>query len=273
MAPPLFSIATVCLNCAPDALRTARNVLAQTYSDYEYMIKDGGSTDGTQEQLIGLGQGRVVSMPDRGIYDAMNQALTMCQGEYVCFMNAGDLFASPDTLSVVATHLDRNGWPDFVYGDIRSLVRHEYLSAAYQPDQGRLIRYPERLNRFYLFRKMICHQAWLVKRSTYGERPFDENLRLLADYQLLMEMILVRKVSYAHIPEVVAVFDGDGATGKSSPRLTEERQQVLKRMFNPGERLLYEAAYGAMRFVNRSIGYRWVYPLLSEKMRGKVSGM
>jgi glycosyltransferase involved in cell wall biosynthesis len=257
VAEPLFSVITIALNCAEDAERTARSVLAQAGTSYEYLIKDGGSTDGTVERLRALGV-RVVSTPDDGIYDAMNQGLTASGGEYVVFMNAGDVFAAPDVLATVAQHIERRGRPDFLYGDIRSLVRHPYLAET--TAKGRLIRYPERLGRFWLFRKMICHQAWFVRRAIYAAQPFDTNYRVLSDNAFLLDMVLRRRVSYAHVPSVVAVFDGGGLSTKRSQEVEAERERARRTV-------------DGMRWINRTIVYPLIYPLLPERLRGRASGL
>jgi glycosyltransferase involved in cell wall biosynthesis len=269
---PRFSVVTVALNCADDAERTARSVLAQSYPYVEYLVKDGGSTDGTPERLRELGVRQIVTTPDTGIYDAMNQALTLCSGQYVCFMNAGDSFAGPDTLASVAARLEQLGEPEFAYGDIRSLVRHPYIRPEDQRD-GRLIRYPERLGRFWLYRKMICHQAWFVRRELYGDAPFDQNYRILADYVYLLEMGLRRRVRYAHLPEVVAIFDADGLSTRHNPQLRAERRRAQRAFFPPWEALLYRSLFEGASWLNRRLVYRWIYPLLPDALRGRVSGM
>ncbi|MCG8347248.1 MAG: glycosyltransferase [Chloroflexales bacterium] len=273
MKTPLFSIITVTLNCADAAIRTARSVRTQRLTDYEYIVKDGDSTDGTVEQLSALGIGNVVSSPDGGIYGGMNAGLALARGRYICFLNAGDVFTGPDTLTHVAQYIATADQPDFLYGNIRSLVNHPYLGmGTNQTALGRPICYPNRLGRFYLYRKMICHQAWFVKREIYARQNFDQSYRILADYSYLLDMILVRKVRYTHIPHVVAVFDGDGVSSKPSLVRDEERRAILKSIFSSYERGLYELLFRSMRFVNRAIVYRWIYPLLNEQLRGKASG-
>jgi glycosyltransferase involved in cell wall biosynthesis len=271
---PLFSIITITLNCVDAAKRTARSVLAQDFTDYEYIVKDGGSTDGTVEQLSALGLSNIVSSPDGGIYGGMNAGLALAHGRYICFLNAGDVFAGPDTLAHVAQCIAAADQPDFLYGDIRSLINHPYLGRGTdQTAPGRLICYPNRLGRFYLYRKMICHQAWFVKQEVYARQPFDRNYLILADYSYLLHMVLIHRVRYTHIPHVVVVFDGDGVSSKPSLARDEERQAILKSVFSSYERDLYELLFRLMRFVNRTIVYRWIYPLMSKQMRGKASGL
>ncbi len=272
MPTPLFSVVTIAVDCANQAEATARSVLAQDFADYEYIVKDGRSTDGTPERLAALGVPCIISTPDDGIYDAMNQALANCRGEYVCFMNAGDVFLDEHTLGIVARCIDTKGHPDLLYGDIRSFVTHPDTTLRALSRDGRLICYPSRLGRFYLYRKMICHQAWYLKREVYVQHGFSTDLKLLADYLLLLQLVLDNHVSYAHIPAVVAVFDGTGATGKQSRTKEEERDRVLRSVYGRAELALYNLAFKALQQVYRRVMYPLVYPLLPDPIRGKANG-
>lgn len=272
MAEPLFSIVSVTLNCADAAARTAESVLAQRGARYEYLVKDGGSSDGTVERLRALGA-RVVARPDDGVYDAMNQALPLCRGEYVVFMNGGDLFAGPDALAAAARAIERHGRPDFLYGDIRSRNRHPFLRAQEQPAEGRPVHYPGRLGRFWLFRKMICHQAWFVRRSVYEARPFDTRYRVLADNAYLLDMVLRRQLRTAHVPQIVAVFEGGGLSAQDAQGVAAERRRMLTECYSPAERALYGAAFAALRAVNRAVVYPILYPLIGSRLRGRASGL
>ena len=89
---PLFSVVTVCKDCKDKLLRTARSVHEQKFQNFEYIIKDGGSTDGTVDVFNEIQATKIISEPDSGIFNAMNIALDYCSGEYVIFLNAGDTF-------------------------------------------------------------------------------------------------------------------------------------------------------------------------------------
>ena len=266
---PLFSIVTVTLNCADDAVRTAQSVLAQDFSDYEYIVKDGDSTDGTVERLQALSVPRLVSKPDTSVYNAMNQALQLCRGQYICFMNAGDLFASQSVLSQVAGHIRNYDEPLFVYGDIKSLVRHRYLMPQDVSHGGRVVRYPNQLGRFYLYRNMICHQAWFVRRCVYSSHSFDERFRVLSDFDFLLKVILVERIHYRHIPILVAIFQGGGLTETAVGQMQRERETILRQVYLPWERMLYSGLSGAIRLVGlRFLNHRRLWYLSHELQRG-----
>ena len=99
-----FSIITVSLNSGPKLLETVENILKQTYKDFEIIVKDGGSTDESLSKVKDLNSPfvKVVETPDKGIYDAMNEAVKYATGDYVLFLNAGDKFYSGDVLERVA---------------------------------------------------------------------------------------------------------------------------------------------------------------------------
>jgi glycosyltransferase involved in cell wall biosynthesis len=272
MSTPLFSIVMVTLNCADDAERTARGVLAQTYQDFEYIIKDGGSHDGTVERLESLGL-RVHVAADTGVYSAMNQALAHCTGEYVCFMNAGDQFGGPEVLKRVADTIVAKQHPTFVYGDVATYSAHPELDGGGTPEHPREISYPAKLNRFYLFRRMICHQAWFLKREAYQALGgFDLRYRLLGDFDLLMRLFAGRGPSYAHVPTVTAIFQGGGLSERKADLAAEERAGVLATRFSAAERALYGAAYYGGRNLARRVIYDWIYPRLSPRMRKRLHG-
>ena len=110
--PVLVTVVTVCRNVKSSLEKTMNSLLHQSYAHIDYVIIDGASTDGTPE-MLGKTEGiRWISEPDKGIYDAMNKGIRMAEGEWVIFMNAGDVFASDDTLSKVFSveYAIRGGW-------------------------------------------------------------------------------------------------------------------------------------------------------------------
>lgn len=101
----LISIITVTYNASSTVETTLRSIAKQTWTDYEHIIVDGASTDDTLQKVnaITTNNQRVISEPDNGLYDAMNKGIDMAKGEYLLFLNAGDAFHSPDTLSHIAS--------------------------------------------------------------------------------------------------------------------------------------------------------------------------
>ncbi len=262
---PLFSIVTVTLNCADAARRTAQSVHRQTFSDYEYVVKDGGSTDGTVDVLRALGVTTVVSAPDGGIYDAMNRALPLCRGRYICFLNAGDTFIHENVLRSVADYIEKFPEVPFFYGDVLTMQRHPIYGAG-DNGQGRVLRFPDTFDRLTAFLISICQQSWFVSRDLYLERAFDLSFRLKADHDFFFFWLLKRQIAYKHIPEVVVRYTAGGQSELHRYVLRQEHKRLLKRYYSPSERLLFSLfqrfrqLYRVMNFYLR--GVRPTLPLL-----------
>jgi glycosyltransferase involved in cell wall biosynthesis len=235
---PLFSIITVTLNCANAAADTARSVLSQDCDDYEYLVKDGGSSDRTCEVLRALGLSRLISEPDTGIYDAMNQAVHHSRGEYLCFLNAGDTFVTSGTLRLVASYVHSHAWPSFLYGDVVTMQRHP----VYRPKKegtGRTLRFPDRFDRLTAFLTSVCQQSWFVRRELCLAYPFDVSFRLKADHDFFLYWLLKKQVHAIHVPHVLVRYIAGGQSEQQATRLREEHHRLMYRYFTRQERFAF----------------------------------
>ena len=240
---PLFSVVTVCKDCKDKLLRTARSVHEQKFQNFEYIIKDGGSTDGTVDVFNEIQATKIISEPDSGIFNAMNIALDYCSGEYVIFLNAGDTFCDAYVLSVIADDLSSKENVDFLYGDVVSYSsRRKYIIHPVHP------------SRFYLYSNTICHQVWFVKRSLYLRLgKFDDTKPIGGDYFFLLKSLIKEKVSFRHVNCFVANYEGSGvSTNKSVVKESEkERQKVREYLFCSIECILYDFLIKARGIVKK----------------------
>lgn len=199
-----FSVITVCLNAESEIEQTIRSVLNQTYPDFEYLIKDGGSQDGTvsiaQSFAPAFAQRgipyRVLSRRDSGVYDAMNQAACEARGEWINYMNAGDWFADGSVLERTA----QSGLletADVVYGD--RILRN-----------GDLFRYEKAyaLEEFR-FRLPFGHQSSFTRGELLRALPFSLKYRLCSDYHFFLQLYREGR-RFACMPMAVAVYDIHG---------------------------------------------------------------
>ncbi len=178
----MISIVTVCFNEEKGIDPTLSSICSQTYRDYEVIVKDGGSSDSTvskaekwRERFEEKGAGfKLVSGADKGIYDGMNLGVKEASGEFVCFMNAGDSFFSPDVLEKIFNDNDYDG-VDLIYGD------------AAEEEFGEL-HYFRKCPELIESRMPFCHQSVFVRRSLLIEYPFDLNFRIAADYDFLLKL-------------------------------------------------------------------------------------
>lgn len=244
MTTPLFSIITVCYNAADTVGRTLSSVASQSFTDYEHIVVDGASTDATLSIIAsadGAERRKVISEPDRGIYDAMNKGLHMARGRYLIFMNAGDKFHAHATLAAYADALAAAPQePGIVYG------RTDLVD-----DEGRYIAprhliAPPRLTFADFARGMVvCHQAMAVARSIAPD--YDTSYRFSADYEWCLRC-LQRSPLNVYIDLVVADYLSEGATTAHRRASLAERLRIMSRYYGWGPTLLRHAGF-AVRFI------------------------
>ena len=186
---PKFSIITVTYNAASVITPTLQSIAAQSYRNFEFLLIDGGSSDNTVEIVrnSGVEIAVLVSERDKGLYDAMNKGIARATGDYLCFLNAGDSFHTPDVLEkMVASIADREQLPDILYGETsevneeRQFVRMRRLQA------------PEKLDwRSFRNGMLVCHQAFFAKREIAPS--YDLTYRLSADVDWCIRVMKVSK--------------------------------------------------------------------------------
>lgn len=221
-----FTIITVCYNAQQHIKGTIESVLNQTYTDFQYIIKDGQSLDNTLQianQLVKDDKRVVVeSSSDTGIYDAMNQALLLAEGEYVFFLNAGDVFHDSRVLeNTFATSLKINA--DVLYGDIilkkstsRKLKKYRNLY---------------RHNLIYLLGDCICHQAMFAKRELFREKEFDTKYMICADRDWQIAFLKAKK-KFFPMRFIVADILVDGFSLQNIELFEKEVEECLTRNYS-----------------------------------------
>ena len=217
MKNPLISIVTVVLDDIAGLSATARSVLLQTYPNIEFVVKDGESKDGCEAFDERFGRGNVVntfaSTKDSGIFDAMNQGVALATGDYILFLNAGDLFASPTALSELVAHVE----PEAIL-----------TSQSIASETGKIHNFPPH-DRFWMG-NTFDHQSVLTPRRLLEECPFDDSLALMADLDFFSKMRVSKQI-FKHV-DVVSVKKPyqRGATSNYFTRF-DERLSVLLRHF------------------------------------------
>jgi len=219
---PILSIITINYNDKVGLERTLKSVVPQTYKAFEFLVIDGGSTDGSKE-LIEANKANInywVSEPDKGIYNAMNKGIIKANGEYLLFINSGDELFSP-------TVLEEN---------IQLLTNHKiiYFNVQVGNDKKNVISYPKEISFNYLCNKMICHQAIFFHKSLFNEIGlYDETLKLKADWKLLILAICKYNISYLHINTTLSIYDTSGisSTEENHKLLAAENEAVLYKEF------------------------------------------
>lgn len=253
MSTPRFSVIVPLFNMAVPLKQCLTSIARQTYSNYEVVVVDGGSTDDSMdvatEFAVELGERLVLhSGPDEGVFDAMNHGVGMASGEWVLFLGADDALYADHTLADIAAFLDTHSPSDLVYGDV--LARSSGARYAGTFDLDRL-----------LFEMNICHQAIVYRRelfSTIG--PYNLRYRTWADWDFNIRCFSNPALNIRYMDIIVARWDN--MSGMSSPRagidrefqkrlpkyFTTSARIVLKRTLNYlGEEKNRQAAWGSVK--------------------------
>lgn len=217
------SVVTINYNNGAGLSATMESVLAQSCPGLEYIVIDGGSTDGSRD-VIARRSTRLafwVCEPDRGIYHAMNKGIVNATGRYVLFLNSGDYFHSADALERLLSASDDR---DIVYGD---LILHE-------AGVRKMWRCPDTLSFNHFRRSSLPHPASLIKRSLFDSMHlYDEDLRIVADWAFFAEAICLRHATCKRVPFPVSEFHTDGVSSDASHKdlVNREREASLRKHF------------------------------------------
>ncbi len=218
-----ISIITINYNNATGLEKTIQSILSQTYKNIEYLIIDGGSGDGSREILERYTADITfwVSEKDSGIYNAMNKGILKSGGEYLLFMNSGDIFV--DQL-VVSDVVNSGLTEDLVYGDV--YAENELRRKSWCPSP--------KLTFNVFFRESIPHQSTFIRRSLFDiVGLYNEQLKIVSDWEFSMLAVCKYQCSYRHINRFIALFMEDGISSdpKNYAVRKAERYQVFEKYF------------------------------------------
>lgn len=220
-----ISVITINYNEKEGFEKTIESVLNQTYQDFEFIIIDGGSTDGSRN-VIDKYKDRIsywVSEPDKGVYSAMNKGIRGATGEFVIFMNGGDIFANSEVLEKVESNLINEF--DIYYGDNYN-SRHE--------KHKRILEYPEKLDFAFFYSKTISHQSTFIRRKLFDDHfYYNEDYKIASDWEFFIYTICYKNVPYKHLENIISIFDCNGISynPKFVGIIQEERNKTLQKYF------------------------------------------
>lgn len=217
----LFSIITVCKNSENTIEDTLLSVSNQTYSNYEYLLIDGESSDQTL-QIINSSKNhkwQIYSEKDHGIYDAMNKAINLAKGKYLIFLNAGDIFHGYHVLDNVKTIIEQNQLEDdIIYGDV---------NLSFREGEGFELRKHNNISKFSLMTQTITHQAIFASRKAFDEAgKFDLKYSITADYDWLLKCYFNSSLSFKYIPLIVCNYLGCGISEQKKDQARIERKLI-----------------------------------------------
>ena len=224
---PKFSIITVTYNAGKVLEDTILSVISQTYRNVEYIIVDGSSKDNTLEIIDKYSKhiNKMVSEPDKGLYDAMNKGIRMATGDYLCFLNAGDKFHEKGTLQQIAETLKDKDLPDVIYGE-----------TAIVDETGKFLHMrrlstPERLNwKSFKQGMLVCHQAFLAKRELALKYPYDMQYRFSADFDWCIR--IMKEAKCLHNTRLTLIdYLNEGMTTRNHKASLKERFRIMAKHY------------------------------------------
>lgn len=249
-----FSIIVVSLNPGGKLRETLESIEIQDFREFEVILKDGGSSDGSLEELETEGfftahpEIRIFREKDRGIYDAMNQAVKKAKGQYLQFLNCGDLFYDPRVLSRAAEAIGEktdSGRPRIFYGNQFNRLQQSVVYSA------------PTMNDFTCYRNVPCHQVCFYSASLFAKRGYDVKYRVRADYEHFLYSIYREQAEGIYIPVLVASYEGGGfsETAENRKKSAAEHKEITLQYM--GKRKVWK--------------YRWILWLTLAPLRTKIA--
>lgn len=212
---PLISVITVCYNAVDVLEKTILSVINQTYPSIEYIIIDGGSKDGTVDIIKKYSEhiSFWISEPDNGIYYAMNKGIECSKGEWINFMNAGDLFYNNSVLSDVFTK-SLQSKIKVVYG--KTLAKYYWGSYIVTPPAISML----------IQRMCLCHQSLFIRTSYHKEHLYNTTIGLAADYNFLYHCYSEFPDSFLFSSSIISIYDA--IEGVSAKRVVDTEYEISK---------------------------------------------
>jgi len=221
-----LSIITVNLNNVKGLQQTIDSVLCQTWTDFEWLIIDGGSTDGSRELIdITASSCNKISFwcsePDKGIYNAMNKGIVKAKGDYILFLNSGDILVDSDVFKEVKIHL--NGDYDFIIGLIQGLdyhIKKQFVAME------------------HLYEGTLPHQASFISKKCFKKYGlYNETFKIVSDWEFFLKALLNGGSSIKFIDYTISSMQ-EGGISSNSPIQRQEREIVISQYYSKDARMI-----------------------------------
>ncbi len=245
MNSPLVSIITVCLNDLEGLKKTAASVIEQDFHNFEWIVIDGVSSDGSAEFLKMLGKDylRFISEADEGIYDAMNKGIGLSRGQYLLFLNAGDYLCENNVLSSVSTNLK---------GDL--VVGRVLCSGIDGSNNKEIFRNLSKqdVRKKYIYHKPVPHPSTFISKELFKKYGlYDKNYKIFGDHDFFARVI-VKGVSPIFWDKFVTVFSSDGISTKMQDSDLWKKEKKIMRKNNFSK--IYRSKRVIVDFIENIIG-------------------
>lgn len=216
-----LSIITINYNNKIGLKATIKSVKNQSFTNYEWIVIDGGSTDGSKNLIESCSSlfSYWVSEHDNGIYHAMNKGIAHAKGDWVLFLNSGDCLFNDNVLDDVFSD---EYTEDVIYGN-----------RAVEKDGGYEVnRYPETVSLSFFYHYSLCHQSTFYRRTLFEEALYDESYSIAGDWAYFLDLLFKGK-SFRHIDVTVALYDNTGISSQYSEKQLREIDRVRTEKIPP----------------------------------------
>lgn len=215
---------TVCFNSAATIGDTLQSVLSQDFPEIEHIIVDGGSTDATLEivQQYSHSIAKLISEPDKGIYDAMNKGIRAATGDAICMLNSDDMYASKRSLSLLALRMTEER-TDTVFSDLVYVDRHDKTRKVRYYNSGRFN--PARLK----YGWMPAHPTFMCRREIYEKwGGYSLDYKVASDFEMMVRLYHRAKVSYSYIPSALVKMRTGGTSAPGLRNSLAINNEIVK---------------------------------------------
>jgi glycosyltransferase involved in cell wall biosynthesis len=215
-----LTIITINYNNAIGLKKTIESVVNQIYKNFEFVVIDGKSNDESVSVINNFGDkiSYYSSEKDNGIYNAMNKGIKAANGEFLLFLNSGDLLFDNYTIENIFDKLDSS--IGIIYGNAIMVSEKEKLAYIY----------PESLPFSFFYDKTLCHQSVFIKKELFGETGYNEQNKIVSDWEFFTEKIILNKVKYKHIQQFICQYELNGMSSFESN--IEQTKKEKKRFFD-----------------------------------------
>jgi len=219
-----ISVITINYNNRIGLQNTINSVLSQTWKNFEFIIIDGNSTDGSKAIIEAHKQYLTyyVSEPDTGVYNAMNKGIKAAKGDFVFFLNSGDLLYNELVFEKIQIHLNND-------------YRIYYGNVIYQEGSTPVIRtFPDKLTFQFFLKDNINHQACFIDRHLFYEFFFyNEDYKIVSDWEFLIYVICNRNIPYKHISDIISTYDTTGISSNinNHEAMTADKNKTFQKFF------------------------------------------
>lgn len=252
---PMFSIITVVYNGENSIEKTIQSVLSQDKTLFEYIIIDGISTDNTLKIISQyLNELQLISEKDNGIYDAMNKGIRLAKGEWILFMNSGDVFYNDKVLQTITAHIKKED--DIIYGDTINIINgKEYYIKAKDLE-------------FLKNRGMpFCHQSVFVRKNILINKTFNLNYKVLADYDLFKSLYEMN-YHFKYISKPISIYNYEGGFSYHNPEIMiKEKHKIIGSYKSIRYYIDLTVTYLKKFLINNQISYKIIKEIRNYKYK------